>query len=215
MRLINLDVLSINLDIPFPAPLTVAAAELDTFAMWLCDGPKGLGLRPDQIRLKKWDELFGYELVGQFFGDNGLVTRTADRIKLTVKNARTAADWELVRQLIVRFYTHMQFPATSITTFAAHIHSRFPSADELTAFFDGFPQPSMSSRPALFSYVKITDWEADIRLIAEKSAALPDALFLAWETQFPNSQDWESFIGTLPTVMENSAHLFDLGLIRG
>ena len=214
MRLISLDVLGINLDIPFLAPLTKRDAELDAFAGWLCDPEHGLGLRPDQVRLKTSDELFGYELTAQFFGDNGLITRTADRIKLSVKNARTEGDWELVRRVMVRFYARMKFPPKSITLFSAHVHSRFPAADELEAFFHGFPQPEVASRPALFSYVKIDDWEADIRILAEKSNLLPDALFLAWDTQFTNGQDWETFIGTLPTVMENSAHLFDLGLVR-
>lgn len=214
MRLISLDVLGINLDIPFVPAVTKRDADLDGFATWLCDPDDGLGLRPDQVRLRTWDELFGYELTAQFFGENGLIVRTADRIKLSVKNSRTAGDWELVRRLIVRFYTRMKFPKKSFTTFAAHVHSKFPAADELEAFFAQFPQAPMASRPSVFSYVKITDWEADIRVLAEKSHALPDALFVAWETQFSNDQDWETFIGTLPIVMDNSAHLFDLELVR-
>jgi hypothetical protein len=210
MRQIPIDILSINLDIPFVPPRTKQAAKLDEFATWLCDGEHGLGLRHDQIRLRTWDDLFGYELVAQFFGENGLITRTGDRVKLAIRNARTAADWGIVRRVLVRFYTHMNFPPRSTTVFSANTHSRFASAEELDSYFRQFWQPHMSSRPALFSYVKIADWEADIRLLVEKSNALPDALFVAWDTQFNHEQDWESFIGSLPTVMENSAHLFDL-----
>lgn len=210
MRHIPLDILSINLDIPFVPPLTRRAANLEGFATWLCEGETGLGLRPDQVRVRTWDELFGYELVAQFFGDNGLITRTADRIKLAIRNARTAGDWEIVRRVLVRFYTHMEFSPRSTTVFSANAHSRFGSAEELDAYFRQFWQPQMASRPALFSYVKIADWEADIRLLIEKSNALPDALFIAWDTQFTHTQDWESFIGSLPTVMENSANHFNL-----
>ena len=43
-------------------------------------------------------------------------------------------------------------------------------------------------------------------------AERPRGVFVAWDTQFPNSQDWESFIGTLLTVMDNSLHHFQLAL---
>ncbi|HVS52663.1 MAG TPA: hypothetical protein VHD62_09930 [Opitutaceae bacterium] len=214
MRLISLDLLTIILDIPLVPPQTKRTAGLDAFGAWLCEPENGLGMRPEQVRVKSSDDLFGWELTAQFFGENGLITRTPDRVKLSVKNVRTVGDWELVRRIIVRFYMHMNLPPYSLTTFSAHVHSRFPAADELESFFREFPQPAMASRPVLFTYVKIDDWEADIRLLIEKSNLLPDAIFVAWDTQFGNSQDWESFVGTLPTVMENSVHLFDLGLTR-
>jgi len=211
MRLIPIDILGINLDIPLLPPRTKRGADLEAFGTWLCDGEDGLGLRPDQVRLRKSDDLFDYELVAQFFGDNGLITHTADRIKLMIRNARTAADWVIVRRVLLRFYTRMNFAPESVTTFSATVHSRLSSDTDLNAYFAPFAQPRMSARPALFSYVKIADWESEIRVLIEKSNALPDAVFIAWETKFTNTQDWESFIGSLPTVLENSVHLFDLG----
>lgn len=215
MRQLTLDVLSIRLEIPFYPPLPQKKADLDSFAEWLCEREQGLALRPDQVRLKKWDEIYGYELVAQFFGENGLLVRQPDKIFLEIKNMRTPADWELVRKLIVRFYLHMKFPADSKTTFAAHVHGHLPSPEDVDTFFAEHPQPQISSRPALFSYVKIIDWEADVRVHVEKSAAVPSGgIFIGWETQFTNDQDWETFIGTLTTVLENSAHSFDLGVLH-
>lgn len=212
MREIPIEVLGVNLDIPFVPPRTLRQADLEEFAAWICDPENGLGLRPDQVRLKKWDELFGYELVAQFFGDNGLITRTPDRIKVGVRNARTSGDWELIRRLLVRFYNHMNFDPKSVTTVSAHVHSRLGSEEEVEAYFAEFPQNAEASRPALFSYVKIADWESHIRVLIEQSNAFPNALFIAWDTQFPNTQDWETFIGTLTTVMDNSAHVFGVTL---
>src|SRR5690606_1496157 len=148
---------------------------------------------PDQVRLKRWDDLFGYELIAQFFGENGSVTRTADRVKLMIRNARTSGDWDLIRRILVRFYGEMNFQPKTMTTVSAHAHLRLPSSDELTDYFAQFPMNEMASRPALLTYVKIVEWEADIRVLIEKSDAYPDSLFVAWDTQFPNTQDWESF----------------------
>lgn len=213
MRLVPIDLLGINLDIPFVPPLTQRAADLERFSAWLCDGDTGLGLRPDQVRLKRWDDLYGYEMLAQFFGDNGTITRLPDRVRVMLRNSRTTADWELIRRVMVRFYTHMNFAPLSRTAFTAHVHCRLPAADELDNFFRQFPQHPMASKPALLTYAKIGDWEADIRMVIEKSNALPDALFILWETTFSNSQDWESFFAALPAVLENSAHLFDLAFM--
>ncbi len=216
MRQISLDVLAIALEIPFAPPRTLKQAGLDELAAWLCTKEKGLGLRSDQVRLKSWDDLFAYEMQAQFFGENGLIVVGPEKIRLEVKNARTAADWEIVRQLIVRFYTRMEFPTEPATKFSAYVHSQLPSSDEVDQYFNQRTLPQLSTRPALFRYVKIVDWEADVRVLVEKSNAFPEGrgLFIGWETQFTNDQDWDTFIGTLPTVMENSAHFFDLGLMR-
>ena len=37
------------------------------------------------------------------------------------------------------------------------------------------------------------------------------SVFLTCDTQFVNAQDWETFLPTLPALMDNSANLFDLG----
>ena len=36
-------------------------------------------------------------------------------------------------------------------------------------------------------------------------------MFVNWDTQYTNGQDWETFLMSLPTMMENSVNLFDLG----
>ena len=139
MRLIPLDVLGINLDIPFLPPLTKNAAELDSFATWLCDAENGLSLRPDQVRLKTWDDLFGYELVAYFFGDNGLITRTGERIKLSIRNARTAGDWEIVRRVLVRFTPTWRFHRSRSPLFRLMPIRGFPPRNSSICIFGSSP----------------------------------------------------------------------------
>jgi hypothetical protein len=78
-------------------------------------------------------------------------------------------------------------------------------------FLAQFAQSGAIARPACLGYVQIADWEKDIRVLIERSNLVPDALFIAWDTQFVNAQDWDTFLGSLPTVMENSANIFELG----
>ena len=211
MEILPIDFFGVHVDVPFPAPLGFAEAGLEAFGAALCDTKTGLSLRPDQIRLKRWDDLFGYELSAQFFGENGTLTRTADRIKFGVRSARTAADFKIISDTLVRFYTLLDFDPKTVTALSAHAHGKFPSVEERDAFLQRFSYSPMVNRPAALGYVTILDWEKGIRVLIEQSNVVPGGVFATWDTQFVNAQDWETFIPTLPTLMDNSANLFDLG----
>jgi hypothetical protein len=212
MEIVPIEVFGVNVDVPFPTPLGLSQAKLDAFGALLCDTARGLSLRAEQIRLKRWDDLFGYELSAQFFGENGTLTRTAERVKLGVRNARTAGDWNVIRDTLQRFYTFMDFDPATLTALSAHAHVRFPSVEERDAFLQRFSYSPMINRPAALGYVQVLDWEKDIRVLIEQSNVVQGAVFIMWDTQFANSQDWETFLPTLPTLLDNSANLFDLSL---
>jgi hypothetical protein len=211
MEILPIEFFGVAVDVPFSTPLGFTQARLEEFGAKICDVTSGLNLRPDQIRLRRWDDLYGYELTAHFFGENGLLTRAADRVKLAIRNARTAADWNILHQTLLRFYTLMEFAPKSVTTLSAHVHAKFPAPDERDRFMEEFAHSPLIARAAALGYVQIADWEKEIRVLIEQSNVVPDALFVAWDTQFENEQDWDTFLGSLPTVMENSANLFDLG----
>ncbi len=210
MEIVPLDFFGVHVDVPFASPQGFAQANLDTFGAALCDATKGLSLRPDQLRLKRWDDLFGYELTAQFFGENGTLSRTAERVKLGVRSARTAADWNIIRDALIRFFALLDPDPKTLTGLSAHAHAKFPSVEERDAFLQRFSYSPMINRPAALGYVSVLDWEKDIRVLIEQSNVVPGGVFVTWDTQFLNAQDWETFIPTLPTLMDNSANLFDL-----
>lgn len=211
MEIVPIDIFGVHVDVPFLAPLGFAQAGLEAFGGQICDAATGLSLRPDQIRVKRWDELYGYELSAQFFGENGTLTRTADRVKLGVRNARTAADWKIIRDMLTRFYAFKEFPEKTVTTLATHVHAKFPTTEERDEWLGRFSYSPLIARAAALGYVRIADWEKDIRVLIEQSNAVTDGVFIVWETQFTNEQDWETFLASVPTMMENSVNLFDLG----
>jgi len=212
MEIIPIEFFGIHVEIPFLHPLALNAAKLDDFAAKICDPENGLSIRPDLVRLKKWDELFGYELVAQFFGDNGQLSRTPDRVKLFVRNARTSGDWNVIQQTMTKFYGLLELDSKTVTTLSAHVHGKFPSSEERDAWLNQFSHNALLTKPAALGYVRIFDWERDIRVLIESSNVVPDAVFVAWDTQYANNQDdWDAFLSSLPQMMENAANLFELG----
>lgn len=212
MEIIPIEVFGLHVEVPLLRPLSLNAAKLDDFAATICEPQKGLSIRPDQIRLKKWDDLFGYEVAATFFGDNGQLTRTSDRLKLFVRNARTAGDWNIIQQTLTKFYTLLDFDLKTVTTLSSHAHGRFPSIEERDQWLNQFSHNALLTKAAALGYVRIFDWERDIRVLIEPSNVVQDGVFAAFDTQFANNQsDWETFIGSIPTMMENAANLFELG----
>ncbi len=211
MEIIPIEIFGVAIDVPFAGPVSYGQAQFDSFGSKICDPAKGLGIRPDQIRLRRLDDLYDYELTGRFFGENGTLTRNAERVKLGIRNARNAADWNIVKETLTRFYQLMEFPPQTVTTLSTHVHAKFSSAYERDEFLRQFQPPGDVVRPCALGYVRIADWEKDIRILIEQSNLVPDSVFVAWDTQFTNSQDWDTFLTILPTMMENSAHSFGLG----
>jgi hypothetical protein len=211
MEVLPIEIFGVAIDVPFLAPLGYQSAKLDDFAAKICDPQTGLTLRPDQIHLRKVDDLFDYELKAVFFGDNGTLNRTADRVKLGIRNARTAGDWTVIQQTLTRFYTLMKFDRKTLTHLSTHVHAKFDTAEERDKWLDQFSHNALVHKPCALGYVKIPDWEKDVRVLIELSNAAPNCVFVAWDTQFANDQEWETFIGSLPSVMENSANFFELG----
>ncbi|MHA3774029.1 hypothetical protein ACXR0O_21055 [Verrucomicrobiota bacterium sgz303538] len=211
MEIIPIEIFGVAIDVPFTAPVSYRKANFDDFGEKICDPNSGLGVRPDQIRLRRLDDLYDYEMTGRFFGDNGSLTRNSERVKLSIRNARNAADWNIVKETLTRFYNLMEFAPTTVTTLSTHVHARFPSLFERDEFLGSFSHNSDVIRPCALGYVRIADWEKDIRILIEQSNLAPDSVFVAWDTQFTNTQDWDTFLTILPTMMENSAHAFGLG----
>jgi len=211
MDTLPIEFFGVHIDVPFPAPVGISGAKLEKFGAKICDTKDGLSIRPDQIRLKKWDDLFGYELTANFFGDNGQLTLASDRAKLFVRNARTQGDWNVINQTLTRFYNLMEFDAKTATVLSTHVHAKFPSVEARDEWIGQFSHNALCTKAAALGYVKIFDWDKDIRVLIEQSNVVPEGIFVAWDTQFDNDEaDWEEFLGSLFQMMENAANMFEL-----
>ncbi len=206
----QIELFNLQIETPLPRARPLDHEEVLAFTDWLCD-PEGFRLRPDQVRVKTWDPAFGYEILAQFFGENGFLVRTPDRMRVGIKNARSAGDWEIVQQLFVRFLHQDTNPKPDLVrNFSATAHVKVDEPFTAAEFLQRFAVVPGVERPAALSYVKIADWEKDIRIVIEPSNMIPGQLFISWDSQFVANQDWDTFVPILLTVMENSAAIFDL-----
>lgn len=205
-----IELYSLQIESPLPKVRTLNHAEVQGFSDWLCDAD-GFRLRPDQVKVKAWDALYGYEILAQFFGENGFLVRTPDRVRVGVKNARSAGDWEIIQQVFVRFLQRVEAAEGAPRLFSASAHVKLQE-QEAADYLARFSVVPGVERPAALSYVKIPDWEKEIRIVIEPSNLIPGQLFISWDSQFTGSQDWDTFVPILMTVMENSAGIFDLEL---
>lgn len=207
----QIDLFSLQIETPLPRMRPLDHEDIRNFADWLCD-PEGFRLRPEQIRTKVWDQLFGYEIFAQFFGENGFIVRTPERVRVGVKNARTAADWEIIQQVFVKFLHQEPTAESAFRVFSASAHVKVEEPHTAAEFLQQFAVLPGIERPAALNYVKIADWEKEIRLVIEPSNLFPGQLFISWDSQFATSPDWDTFVPTFITVMENSARIFNLAM---
>jgi hypothetical protein len=207
----QIDLYSLQIDCPLPRPRPLEHEDVRKFSDWLCD-PEGFRLRPDQVKMKVWDKLYGYEIFCQFFGENGFLVRTPDRVRVGVKNARTAADWEIIQQVFVKFLHHIAPAEGAFSNFSATAHVKLEEPFTTNGYLSRFAVIPGVERPAALNYVKIADWEKEVRLVIEPSNLIPGQLFISWDSQFSSNSDWDTFVPTFITVMENSARVLELSM---
>jgi hypothetical protein len=183
MEVVPIELFGVSVDVPLPVPVSMREQTLEEFVRALCDPLKGVGARPAQCQLIGRDLLYQYELNATFFEGNGTVSRTADRLRVAIRNARNWADWQLIQQTICRVMALVELDPKSVS----------------------------NARPAALGYVRIPDWEYEVRVQIEDSALIPAGVYVGEDTQYRNDQDWESFIGSVPTMFAAAANAFGLG----
>lgn len=101
---------AVALEVHFSRPRPLAQDKLDEVAAWLTDASEGLALRPEQIRVRRADILFDYELTASFFGGNATFRQDAEKSLFSARGARTRQDAGILQQTAVRFVTAVAAP---------------------------------------------------------------------------------------------------------
>jgi hypothetical protein len=211
MEVVPIELFGVSVDMPLPVPVSMRETALEDFVRDLCDPQKGVGVRPGQCQLIGRDLLYQYELNATFFEGNGTLVRTAERTRVAIRNARNWADWQLVQQTIFRVHALTALDPKSVSNLSMQAQVRFSSLSERERFLRGFAPNRLVARPGALGWVRIPDWEYEVRVQIEDSNLLPAGVYIGADTQYRNDQDWESFISSVPTMFAAAANSFGLG----
>jgi hypothetical protein len=211
MEVVPIELFGVSVDMPLPVPVSMRETALEDFVRDLCDPQKGVGVRPGQCQLLGRDLLYQYELNATFFEGNATLVRTAERTRVAIRNARNWADWQLVQQTLSRVHALIALDPKSVSNLSMQAQVRFSSLSERERFLRAFAPNRLVARPGALGWVRIPDWEYEVRVQIEDSALLPAGVYIGADTQYRNDQDWESFIGSIPTMFAAAANSFGLG----
>jgi len=211
MEVVPIEIFGVSIDLPMSVPLSMREPALEEFVRDLCDPQKGVGLRPSQVQLVGRDLLYQYELNATFFEGNGTLVRTAERLRLAVRNARTWADWQLIHQTLCRIHALVELDPKSVSNLSMQAQVRFVSFPERERYLRSFAGPRNVARPGALGHVRIPDWEYEVRVQIEDSNLIPAGVYVGADTQYRNDQDFESFTGSIPTMFAAAANAFGLG----
>ena len=208
----------VNIDIQIQPAIALFEARLNEFSARLIDAETGFGFRPDQIRLKHSDILYGYELTALFFGGNASIQRTAERIELRLTGGKTAPDSEVVMRTVEKFLRLLDMPETTTVGVWAYGHSAFASAEDADRFFSCYT-PAMADEAGLvvrggaLGFVKAPSWEHEIRIAVEPSAIFADGAFVSFNTSMALSDADPTRLHTLSSMFASASAAFGLEIV--
>ena len=213
MDIVPIQIYGVSTDLPLPAPVSVRDPAIEAFVQSLCDPLTGIGLRPSQVQLINRDWLYQYELTASFFEGNGTLVRTAERLRFSVRNARNWADWQLVHQTMLRVHNLLALDPNSVSNLTMQAQLQFPSIAERERFLRSLAPGRSTSivRPCGLGYLRIPDWEFEVRVQIENSNVVSNGGYMGVDTQYKNNQDWESFVGSMPTMFAAAANAYGIG----
>lgn len=204
-----------SLELPFTAPQPYNQAEFQEFSKVLTNPVNGLGIPAQNIRLHLDDTLFGYRLVGRFFGENGSLFRDSERLRLNLSGGRTKSDLDVMTNFLIDFHEYAAEGISEATEFSAYFHAEFTSPTGRDEFLAQFRISSEITDPGAIGSVLVENWPASVRIQIEKSYIYANAVFLSLTTRYENEQDdWRAFMPTLTTVCESAAGKFLLKLMK-
>jgi hypothetical protein len=192
-----------SMEVSFGRPVAFAPPLLDESVEKLT-AALGFPLETDRVRMRVTDPLYQYELRAEFYGGSGVFLRTADRIFLSLRNARSSNDAKLVVGLIGKvgdqFLAQTALPAQiRIST-----HLGLGSAGARDEYLQRFRIGPEIKHPGALGYVQVPGTERVVRVTIEPSFSHPDAIFLVAEADFPASEDWSSAVNSAMNVFKDA-----------
>ncbi len=170
----------------------------------------GYGLRPIEIVQREGDKLFDYDLTFALFHRNGSFRLASEGGYASFQNAKDSADANVISDCLLGFSEMVSERRTREHRLEAFVHASLPSGAERDSFLASLG-PTDRNLPVVGSILNFpaSGSFGEGRFLVDRSVMLPDAVFLNWSIQFPQSPNKEIFAEAETTFRQLS---FQLGL---
>jgi hypothetical protein len=187
-----------SIETTFKRPRPFSKEQLDQLAVWITDAERGLGVRPEQVRVRNGDVMFEYELSAVLFNGLGMLRVNAMSASLIATGARTDQDIDVLRDSVTRFIGEISGADVTTFTVSAHTYAVTVSADVRDEYLARFRfGPEIISAGGI-GLVRVESWPESIRVVVEAAIESPENLFIAWNTRFQISEQWRESLANLP-----------------
>lgn len=91
-------------------------------------------MKASQIAVRNFDGAFNYDLSFSLFNGNGTFKISAEKLDISLQNATSDKDWEIIQDCIAKIFEHVPLPEISHTIFSATAHATFPSIEAMQQY---------------------------------------------------------------------------------
>jgi hypothetical protein len=168
------------------------------------------GLRPTQIAFRTGDQMFNYDVSFSLFNGNGTFRISAEKLDVSLQNAASEKDLEIVEDCVTKIYGHVPLPDIHNTSISANAQATFASKEALQEFLTYANPTKQIVWRGTIAYILLPTWPEEIRLMADRSVIYPDGVFSTWNTAYKGNKISRDVLKNVKDVFEKA--LTTLGL---
>ena len=169
-------------------------------------------LPSDQIRLRHFDILYGYELKASFFNGTAKLERNADHVQLSISDASTAAHRDAIIEIVEQYSAAIFAEVDSKVAFSISLHATFESEEKYVEFFKPFGRCPEVLTEGIVATLKVSTWPESVRIVLENSLVHQNSMFILFNSVIALPTE----INILQKIAESigeSAKLFGIELL--
>jgi len=186
-------------------------AHCDVVAQKCLEAFASYGLKATQIAVRSGDLTFNYDLAFTLFNGNGNFKLSAEKLEISLQNAVSGRDLEIVQDCLAKIYEYLPLAEISTTVINANAQASFASPEAMHVYFLRFSDPARQivSGGAIVC-VRCDHWTEEVRLMAEKSLTRQTAVYLSWSTTWSGGKISREVLENLKTAFGESVVKIDL-----
>lgn len=208
---ITAKICGVTLESLFKKAILFKDARCDEVAQKCLEAFASYGMKPSQIAVRNYDSAFNYDLSFSLFNGNGTFKISVEKLDISLQNATSDKDLEIIQDCIAKIYEHVPLPEISHTIFSATVHATFASIEAMQQYLLRFANPAKQVvSGGTIAYVLCENWAEQIRLTLDKSLAFPEGIFLTWTTTYREKKLTRDVVTRIKDLFKESVKKFDL-----